>query len=934
MKINRSVPIRKWIILILSVRLVPIVQSTYLDSYQENYQNYNQQNSPQSNLTALESIQDETYVQNRDQVFLNHLNQLNYDGRNLFNYGNINNLNRQYKRVQQPTYQNSTDEHLAGKSNVLTKRIALSALANIFGGNSEEEEKKVEKQADNQTDKSQPMKNITLIDDLNKNVTNSSLDSNQSTLLKNHLQNDRDIEALNRLINFSKNYENWSDHLKNPYNLNHHRQDLINLLGLNDSNLSDSISSNATELQDQPKNKFAFSPEYAGKAMFENNSNFGFKPNNFLSSLLANPNNEHEYLIPRFNKLTSSLNPTEAITEASDQNVSEYEDTNRDEEDDGQLVKLIDNRNESAVNGKNGERRRKVFRNQQNRMRQGGQRPRQRAKIRKIYDNHNYPYSNKNVAQSGFRPIDNKLLKEQSQISASTGVKRNRNYKSKNLVDLSLVESTQQHQNDNNSNSKKRGNQSASSLEPEYHQLSISNQPYTLRQPNYRFPSGLYGKRLVNEIMNSQPNVRKTLVSTTNNKNSVVNNESASDHLDEENNETGRREEETLNEQDKQLVTDKTKEFYEKNEEDLSELPVDELDNRDLDRDNRDRGTSNEQTSNQQQQQLNHQTNQQQQLNTQQHQNNQQVDTQLNQPILANQLGNQPETETNENDSTENENESLNSTATLTKESDNQEATGKTKLMIGDLNKSTKQDKNSSKSKQKQNNNKMNWKSFYQNYKHHDIYDKYSKLGKNSFNFDQDIPMSAYLSNENFKINLSGGKSDLDDDLTGFPYPNVQYNGKPTFGSPYYPMLKKKPSYFGSYPYPGFSSNPLNGMLFDKLSMPVIDSYAIEKLPAPSLTNTIKGALDKPLDNKFYNLENKLHHLNSKYSLNSLSPPPYALPPHLESTKYYEPKTHHDSKYHNLNHWTSPMITGFLLGVVPFSFLLASMAPTISAITR
>lgn len=920
MKINRSIPIRKWIILILSVRLVPIVQTTYLDSYQANYQNYNHQNSP-SNLTSLESIQDETYVQNRDQVFLNHLNQLNYDGRNLFNYGNI---NRQYKRAQQPSHhQNSTDEHLVGKSNVLTKRIALSTLANIFGGNSDEEEKKVEKPTDNQTEKSAPIRkeNATVIEDLNKNVTTGgSQEGNQSALLKNHLQNDRDIEALNRLINFSKNYENWSDHLKNPpYNLNHHRQDLINLLGLNDTNLSDSSSPNGTDPQDPTvsKNKFAFSPEYASKTLFEN-SHFGFRPNNFLSSLLANSNNEHEYMAPRFNKLASSLSPTEAMTEASDQNVSEYEDANRDEYDEGQPAKLIDNRNESAVHGKIGERRRKVFRNpqQRDRMRPNGQRLRQRAKIRKTYDNNNnYPY-NKNIAQSGFRPIDNKLLKEQSQISASTGVKRNplnRNYKSKTLAELSPVDAAQQ-PNDNNSNSqRKRGNQSASSFEQEYNQLSVSNQPYSLRQPNYRFPSNLYGKRLVNEIMNSQPNVRKTLVSTTSNKNSVVNNESASDHLDEENNEAGK--EETLNEQDKQLVTDKTKEFYEKNEEDLNDLPVDEPDNnREIDR-----GTSNEPASNHPPQLSHHQTHQQQQQqqsgHQQQHQamNNQQVDTQLNQPILANQLSNQPEIETNENDSAENENESLNSTATPTKESDNQEATGKSKLTISDLNKSAKQDKNSLKSKSNSK-NKMNWKSFYQNYKHHDIYDKYSKLGKNNFNFDQDIPsMSAYLSNENFKINLSG-KSELDDDLASFPYPNVQYNGKPTasFGSHYYPLLKKKPYFGTSYPYPGFSSNPLNGMLFDKLSMPVVDSYAIEKLPGPSLANTIKGVLDKPssLDNKFYNLENKLHHLNSKYSLNSLSPPPYPLPPHLESTKYYEPKTHHDSKYHNLNHWTSPMITG------------------------
>lgn len=890
MKINQLVPIRKWIILILSVRLVPIVQSTYLDSYQANYQNFQHQNSP-SNLTGLESIQDETYVQNRDQVFLNHLNQMNYDGRSLYNYGNI---NRQYKRVQQ---NHSTDEHLPGKSNVLTKRIALSTLANIFGGNSDEE--KVEKPADNQTEKASLKKeNATVIEDLNKNLTAAgSLEGNQSALLKNHLQNDREIEALNRLINFSRNYENWSDHLKNPYNLNHHRQDLINLLGLNDTNLSD--SHNGTE--DPTKNKFAFSPEYAGKTLFEN-SHFGFRPNNFLSSLLANSNNEHnEYTAPRFNKLTSSLSATEAITEASDQNVSEYEDANRDEYDEGQPAKLIDNRNESTV--KIGERRRKVFRNQAHRMRPNGQRLRQRAKIRKTYENHNYPY-NKNIAQSGFRPIDNKLLKEQSQISASTGVKRsplNRNYKGKTLVELPSVESPQ-HQSDNNSNGRKRGNhgnQSMSSFEQDYNQLSVSNQPYNLRQPNYRFPSSLYGKRLVNEIMNSQQNVRKTLVSTTSNKNSVVNNESASDHLDEENNEAGK--EETLNEQDKQLVTDKTKEFYEKNEEDLNDLPVEEQDNRDMDR-----GTSNEPAGNQPPQLSHHQTHQQGQA-----MNNQQVDTQLNQPILANQLSshlsNQPESETNENDSAENENESLNSTATPAKESDNQEATGKSKLSISDLNKSAKQEKNSLKSKSNSK-NKMNWKSIYQNYKHHDIFDKYSKLGKNNFNFDQD--MSSYLSNENFKINLSGGKSDMDD--MDFPFPNVQYNGKPatSFGSHYYPLLKKKPYFGTSYPYPGFSSNPLNGMLFDKLSMPVVDSYAIEKLPAPSLTNTIKGALEKPLDNKFYNLENKLHHLNSKYSLNSLSPPPYALPPHLESTKYYEPKTHHDSKYHNLNHWTSPMITG------------------------
>lgn len=880
----------KWFFIILSgVRLVPIVQSTYLSTQLDQFN--------QTDLSTLESIQDEAYVQNRD-YFLGHLNQLN-------NFSNEHRKPFDYGANERRTDENITYED---RPNVLTKRIALSSLANIFGSNSDDEEKKLVDEkttSDNQTttDKSLDARkeNVTLGE--STNATTISLE-NQSAFLKNHLQNDKELETLNRLINFSKNYENWSDHLKNPYNLNHHRQDLINLLHLNGTtNLADLSNATAdqpsdqTSLNSKPKNLFfLFSPEYAGgkSASFESQNNH-FKPNSLLSSSLVS--GESDYF--------SRHHPVgETMTDASDQN-TEYDDTNSNAEEN--QSKLIDHRNESAKP----ERRRK-FRNRN--------RSRSRAKanagnkVRKTpFDNQ--PFASRNIVQSGFRPVDNKLLKEQSQISASTGIRRNsvgKSYRNRNrLIDLSLVETTQQNQNENTSSSntsskpKRVYNQtsttssttttsttpsSASSFEQEFNQLSVGNQPYVFKPQTYRFPTNLYGKRLINDILNSQPNVRKNLVSSSTSSNKV-NNESV-DNLDDENNDA---KEDVLNEKDIGLVTDRTKEsLYEKSQDDeLNEL--NEYENKELDKNSE--------------------------LVGQPHQSNQQLNQQIESGQLNQQLSNQlnpAEIESSENDTMENENElnnsSNNTIASIgqSKESDS-DAASKAKQILNELNKSTKQDKNSLKFKP---NKKTNWKQFVDpNYKHYKIFDKYSKSGDgNAFNFDPNFPMmNSYLSNENFKINLGAGKSsELDDDLA-YPYPNVQYGSKPnSFNNLYYPLMKKKP-FFSSYPstYPGFTTNPLNSMLFDKISMP-IDSYSIDKLP-PSLSGPLpmKTGLDKsPLDNKFYNLDSKLHHLNSKYSLNALTPP---FPHHLEATKYYEPKGHYDSKYHNINHWQSGL-AGFLLG--------------------
>lgn len=882
--------------LLLSFRLLPFVQSTYLPNDQNDNQSL-------SDLSTLESMQNDVYYQNRD-YFLNHINQLNanYDRRNHQDHRNHqdrrdhqDHQDHQDNQFNAYAFRHNKSAYVDRPTNVLTKRIAL--LANLFGNS--EEEKKLEKSSENQTDsKSSELKkeNTTIIENLNKN-------SNQSSFLKNH-QSDREIETLNRLLNFPKNYENWQDHLKNQNALNNHRQDFINLLHLNNTNFADFFSAsthNSTGEQDQTKSKnlIIFSPEaYPSKSLLvENNNQFGFKPNNLVSSFLVN-NDHHDYF--------HRANQGETMTEASDLNSEYDEESNKDEED-----KQIDNRNE------NGYRRK----NLNNRIRANGH-LRQKTNKNKMKKNFDDQFS-RNPQNSGFRPISmDKLLKEQSQINASTGVKRN-------PIGKNNKQATDTNQSENNSKVK-RVNLNSTTIsnttpDSEYNQLSVGNQPFLLKPHDYR-PNNYYGKRLINEILNQSHNNRKSLVSS-NNKNVVINTATPTiesttsttsiDQLDDENNEQAK--EDVLNEHDKQLITDKTKELFEKNDESSDFQLNDYETNKDNDlKSNNDLINTQHQLS-----------------------YNQAVDAGLlNQ---QQQMANQAELDSSENDSTENENDlnnSISQSVNQTKESD-LDSNSKAKLMLNELNKATKRDKNQLglKSKQQQNKKDGLKQLLNSNYKYYKIYDKYSKLnglnglnGLNpNINFEQNYPMNAYLSNENFKINLNNGKSELDDEITMnnlIPYPTSQYNKQNSFSNLYYPFIKKKP-FYSSYPNYGFSMNPLNGMLFDKLNIP-LDTYSpVEKLSP--LNGPIKTLDKNNLDSKFYNLDNKLHHLNSKYSLNTLTPP-YTLPlPHLDA-KYYEPKGHYDSKYHSIGNWQSGL-AGFLLGVVPFSLMMASMVPTISAIS-
>ncbi|KAK4336867.1 hypothetical protein RND71_043902 [Anisodus tanguticus] len=593
--------------------------------------------------------------------------------------------------------------------------------------------------------------------------------------------------------------------------------------------------------------------------------------------------------------------------------------------------------------------------------------------------------------------LNQEIGSKNENLSAKRNLSIRKVYKNKNSNADLLVENSLQSIKDS-----KMKKQKDSTDQDNSNNKQSNNQRYTIKQ-SYHYPTNFYGKRLINDVLNNQQNMRNNLIAT---KNSFdPENEILKPNLDlEENVDTSK--EELLNEQDKQLVTDKNKDTFDKIDEEISEVnDFDKI----IDKTNEQLNVKNSKTKLKTKSNLNekylqkknfknnqkfdfseHQIEQPDQIDQQidlqiDNQNNenlsdQKIDSKSNHLVDTDQNDNQTdqnnssnEQEKNENDSNENDSttnstnnndndysdQPTHSTQPSTKKLSNSDVNEINRLVNyekSSINKLMKNDVDDSEEKYskiekniykpKKSIKKTVWKSYPDNYKHHKIYEKL----KNSIPDKQNFEMDSYLSNENFKINLSNQKSEIDDDLsTSFhPYSN-SFFGKPNaFTSPYYPFIKKKPnSYFNNYPNPGFSSNQLNGMLFDKFNSPF--DYSLNKLTSGNskIPSSLKGTLNNKinsLDSNFYNLDNKIHQMNNKFQMGGLPsgltnniPPAqaYATNPmvhHLEP-KFYDNKNHYDLKYHHsMGNWQSGL-AGFLLGVVPFSMLMASMVPTISAIS-